>query len=276
MLARTRFYLRHLTHRRGCRALKWPVASHSCRSVFVSCRIEFEGRQRWWLIGACLGVALLNRAPAGLSILFFGAFIFLNCQHKAITAAKLCLPFAAAVAALGVYNFARFGSPLESGYGLQVHGPSGLLYSVLDVPGNAPGRLFSASNIPRNLWTFLFGLPEVRAVGTSVFIVSPYLVYLTRVRWDLTNKLLALSCLVVLLALLAFRSTGFEQMGYRFSLDFLPFVFWLLIRSEIATTKYFKTLIFAGSVIDLCLVKALVLRGAMDALGELGCSRGTA
>ena len=87
---------------------------------------------------------------------------------------------------------------------------------------------------------FLFGLPSTNGVGTSVLLISPFLVYLFSVRWDLINKLIALDIGLVLLAVLAFRSTGFEQVGYRFSLDFLPFVFWLLMRSRLQMNTRFK------------------------------------
>jgi hypothetical protein len=67
---------------------------------------------------------------------------------------------------------------------------------------------------------------------------------------------------------LAFRSTGFEQMGYRFSLDFFPFLFWLLIRSRIHLTKRFKLLIFLATVTDLILtfyhMAAISLRRGLD------------
>src|SRR5581483_3401862 len=85
-------------------------------------------------------------------------------------------------------------------------------------------------NIPDHLRIFLFGLPRIDAVGTSVFLVSPFLVYLGAVRrWDWVN----------------------EQIGYRFSLDFLPFVFWLFMRSRIALTPGFRGLIFAATAISL-------------------------
>ena len=57
----------------------------------------------------------------------------------------------------------------------------------------------------------------------------------------------------VLLAVLSFRSTGFEQVGYRFSLDFMPFVFWLWMRSGIRLTVRLKSVIIAATVLDLCL-----------------------
>jgi hypothetical protein len=81
------------------------------------------------------------------------------------------------------------------------------------------------------------------------------------VRWDLINKLIALDIGLVLLAVLAFRSTGFEQVGYRFSLDFLPFVFWLLMRSRLQMDNRFKGLIFLALVIDVILTAFFLSNG---------------
>jgi len=86
----------------------------------------------------------------------------------------------------------------------------------VELPGNTPEPLFSLSIIPGHPWTFLFGLPDVKAVGTSALLMSPYLFYLLSVRrWELTHKLVTANVAAVLLAVLAFRSTGFEQVGYR-------------------------------------------------------------
>jgi hypothetical protein len=92
--------------------------------------------------------------------------------------------------------------------------------------------LFQLSNIGTNAKTFLFGLPSVAAIGTGVFIVSPFLIYLVLPgrAWQRFDFLLMMSVLTAVLITLAFRSTGAKQIGYRFSLDYLPFVFWLLVR----------------------------------------------
>lgn len=231
---------------------------------------EYVGKSRPWLIGGLAGLAMASRAPTGLNILFFILAIFLGVgtTRETVTAlVKLLLSFAVVAALLALYNFVRFGNPLESGYSYQVNG-MGIPYSVWNVPGNTVGPPLSFSNIPGHLWTFLFGLPSTQAIGTSVFLMSPFLVYLMSVRrWDLTNKLITLNVAVVLLAVLAFRSTGFEQVGYRFSLDFLPFVFWLLIRSQIKVTHGFRGLIFIATVIDLCLTVFYLASGVDRRLG---------
>src|SRR4030095_5072056 len=155
---------------------------------------------------------------------------------------------------------ARFGDPLESGYSYQLNG-FGVPYAVWEVPGNTAGPALSLPNIPGHLWIFPCGLPSTAAIGTSVLLMSPFLLYLLSVHWDLTNRLIAFDVAVVLFAVLAFRSTGFEQVGYRFSLDFLPFVFWLLMRSRVTMSKHLKILIFLATVLDICLTLFFLASG---------------
>ena len=237
---------------------------------------EFEGKKRLWLIGGLIGLATATRLPTGLNILFFMLAISLGAgtiRERAGELLKLLLPFAVFVGLLALYNFARFGTPLESGYTYQLNG-FGMPYASWNVPGNTAGSTFSFSYIPEHLWIFLFGLPTMSAVGTSVLLISPFLLYLFSVRWDLINKLIASSSAVVLLTVLAFRSTGFEQVGYRFSLDFLPFVFWLLMRSRLKMNNRFKALIFLAVMVDVCLTAFFLSTGVdrrqADLLGVPG------
>jgi len=246
--------------------------THVLSVIFLFLAInEYERRSRLWLIGGLIGLAIATRVPTGLNII---SFVLILCfgvgtfREKVIRLVKLLVPFCAIAGVLAVYNFARFQNPLESGYSFQVNG-FGIPYSMWDVPGNTPGPAVSLSNIPNHLWIFLAGLPSFRGIGTSILLISPFLSYLLRVpRWDLTNKLIAISILPVLLLDLAFRSTGFEQMGYRFSLDFFPFLFWLLMRSRINLTGKFRGLIFFATVIDLTLtfyhMATISLRRALD------------
>jgi uncharacterized membrane protein len=234
---------------------------------------EYERKSRFPVIGGLIGLAMATRVPTGLNIVFFALAICFganNFRNKTIRMAKLLLPFSALVGILAAYNFARFQNPFESGYGLQLNG-FGIPYSTWNVPGNIAGPVLSLSYVPKHLWIFLAGLPSYRSIGTSVLLISPFLVYLLKVTtWDLTNKLIVINSLLVLLVDLSFRSTGFEQMGYRFSLDFFPFIFWLMIRSRLQLTARFKGLIFLATVIDMSLtfyhMATASLRRALDVI----------
>jgi hypothetical protein len=56
---------------------------------------------------------------------------------------------------------------------------------------------------------------------------------------------------------LAFRSTGSIQFGYRFSLDFMPFLFMLIMRRGFTSGRVlpvgFKAIVVAASISDLYL-----------------------
>jgi hypothetical protein len=124
---------------------------------------EYEGRKRLWLIGGLIGLATATRLPNGLNILFFMLAVSLGAgtiQERAAELLKLLLPFAFLVGLLALYNFARFGAPLESGYTYQLNG-FGMPYAPWNVPGNTAGSALSFSYIPEHLWIFLLGLPAL-------------------------------------------------------------------------------------------------------------------
>jgi len=237
--------------------IPWSIV-HAIVVLFLFLAIaEYENKRRLPLIGFYLGLAAMTRVPAGLNIFFFALAIVAgdwSSREKAASLTKLAIGFAPCVLFLALYNFARFGDPLESGYSYQVV-KFGLAYSDVNAPGFHRGAVLSLFHIPRNLMVFAFGLPESRGVGTSVFLISPFFIYLASMRkWDIVNTLLAIDISLVLFAVLSFRSTGLNQMGYRFSLDFLPFVYWLAVRSEFKLTQGFKNLVFVSTLIDIGLV----------------------
>jgi hypothetical protein len=189
--------------------------------------VEYEGQRRYPLIGLYIGLALLGHAPAGLNIIAFALIIILRVEtirEKAVKLIRLGLPFGVMVGLLALYNYARFDNPFESGYSYQIN-YRGIPFAEWETWGNIPGPALSLANIPTNLQVFLFGLPEFWGIGSSVFILSPFAIYLlTLRRWDITNTLIILNVLVVLTVVLSFRSTGFQQVGDRFS---LPAVYFL-------------------------------------------------
>ena len=140
---------------------------------------------------------------------------------------SLTLGFVMPIALLALYNFARFDSVLETGYGFQLPGPG-------DFPSS------SLANVLPHLKLFLFGPPALsdkfpfvitQAIGMSVFLLSPWLCYIGSLKFDRFNLVALVNCLVVLVAVLAWRSNGQFQLGYRFSLDFLPVVIFLIARN---------------------------------------------
>ena len=230
----------------------WPLPwyfNHVIAATLLFAAIyEYTTKERPWLIGLAMGLVLTTRLTAGLGIVFF------LIAATAKGAKTLLAPFAVCALGLAAYNYARFGVPWETGYTYQINYHH-LPYSDWATSFNFAGHaLLSLEHVPRNLAFALFALPSDERLGSSFLLASPYLLYLGRARLrDRTNQLIACTALAVFVAVLSFRNVGSFQSGYRFSLDFLPFVFWLLVRSQVQLTKPFKALIAVAIVINVSL-----------------------
>lgn len=115
-----------------------------------------------WVVmaGLCWGLAIASRYNLVISVVIYLAFIlhqFLRDQNwKRI--ASLLVPFSLCMIALGLYNFARFGSPLETGFSYQ-----------LSIP-EAKSEYYSISYLPSNFYIYLF-FPMTMA-GNFPFVIS--------------------------------------------------------------------------------------------------------
>jgi hypothetical protein len=145
---------------------------------------------------------------------------------------KVAVGLAIPAALVGAYNLARFGDPLEFGYGLirNVDGES-----VLDEPWYQHG-IVSWRYIPGGLYAMLFrGLewqddfPWVMPgfVGSSVLLTMPILWWVFEARGRLA-LVAGLTAALILLPDLMHGNPGFAQLGYRYIVDALP-VLWLML-----------------------------------------------
>jgi hypothetical protein len=233
--------------------------------------IELYGRQRAWLIGLLAGAAFLTRAPLAFAIPFYGLMLD---TRPAVPSGAVVGGYLRSVArserirqwawlALGVlpaivlffaYNQVRFGSPLESGYGLAT------LPAFLESQ-RATG-LFSIAHIPMNLDYLLIHLPtfiptfpyfKPDGLGMSVFITSPGLLFATQADWRQPRaRWLLAAAVAVLIPTLLYYGGGWLQYGYRYFLDSVPFVIALcglaaVHRGTVSTG--WKVLIAFGTVV---------------------------
>ncbi len=222
----------------------WHLAHIVAVGLLLLAIHEYLGRRRWPLMGLLLGLVYASRPTAAMNILFFLGALFLG-DEPWRTKCKSSTYFLGCFFSLALlvmyYNFARFGSPFESGYNYQI--------------GMKPdGPLLGPWNIPTNLRVLLFGMPigidhfpyfTADAFGMSLFVVSPWLFLVRPQRWNQLDSLLVVNMVVIVLVLLCWWSTGSNQMGYRFSLDFLPMLFWLLLRTNsVDINTVFKITVF--------------------------------
>ena len=66
----------------------------------------------------------------------------------------------------------------------------------------------------------------------NIFVTAPWLLCLFGLRYrDTTSRLILLTVIVIALPILLYYGVGYRQFGYRYSLDFLPFVWFAVFRN---------------------------------------------
>ena len=133
----------------------------------------------------------------------------------------------AVAAAYGLYNYARFGNPLEFGH------------NYLPEFSTQGGIQFSLSHIAKNVKTFVLGLPFTQSLngpqlsqfGFSFLLASPVFILLivqcitdlcTR-HFNIVKLAILLFFILHLLLLLTHRTFGGYQFGARYTCDLLPY-----------------------------------------------------
>lgn len=196
--------------------------------------IELEGRRRPWLVGVLAGAAFLTRAPLAFAIPFYALLLAEDVAtiggSRLVSLIRTWTRFALgvlpAIAFFLWYNWARFGSALESGYMLAAL-PDWLerirakgLFSTAHLAMNLD-LLFT--HLPRPIGEFPFLQPD--GMGMSVIVTSPGLFGAIRTDWRQRRSWLLLGATVAtLLPNLLYYGGGWLQYGYRYALDAVPFV----------------------------------------------------
>lgn len=200
---------------------------------------EFLTKKRLLLIGSLVAMVLMTRISAAPIVLLPLLDILMrkrgNDRIKDFT--RVLAPILIAVLLLLSYNYLRFGNPLQNGNKYQVISHQSALSRDLG--------LFSPVHIPTNLYTLILGGPMVvvrnsdswtlkapfiknNYFGMSIFITSPYFLYFffTKLKkYPLEAKLLLICAFFSCLMVLCYYGIGAMQMGYRYSLDFIPELF---------------------------------------------------
>ena len=126
-----------------------------------------------------------------------------------------------------LYNIARWGTILDLGYGL--------IPGIQQDPFFQQG-IFNIAYIPRQLYAiflqgpiFLHQFPYIKPswMGLGLFFTTPAFIFIFNLKALWHNKLSkysAIAILCILPPILTHGTVGFTQFGYRFSLDFTPFL----------------------------------------------------
>ena len=234
---------------------------------------EYFDRRRYWFIGILMGLGMATRLSVGIGVLFFifsalGDPLFHAIKvtstkyHPVWNVIQLVIPFGVMFVLIGMYNYARFDNFFESGYSYQLI--QGSMKEARDY------ALLSLQHVPHNLYYFFFGLPHLLrdetgvsrfpyfyfdGLGLSILFTSGYLLVLAtmrRIDW-LTIKV-SVTSLAVFSFLMMLFSSGQFQYGYRFFLDFAPFIYCLLMAKigsgEITLSRSLKSAILVWACVN--------------------------
>lgn len=193
-----------------------------------------------FLIGLFLALAILTRFPLGIAVIFF-IIEFLSRRISVKQIAIICLAVFLAGLILGLYNYKRFHSFTETGYRFNV------TLQSYPMSSNLQAGFLSVEHIPANLYSFLLMPPEpvlkpgggfilqfpyiqANPWGMAIWFTSPlFFLMLSKFKKNKYSLSLLISTLFLAVPAFLYFGIGFVQFGYRYALDFLPFLFLLLI-----------------------------------------------
>jgi len=209
--------------------------------------IEYFGKKRGALIGLLLGLSVLSRLPVVVGGVFFLAMLYKD------GGLRRSLPFivglAIPIAFYGYFNYLRFGNPLQTGY-------SGHAYAAYFAADIQKYGMFSLHYIPKQLYTMFLMSPEyipyfpfIKPIpdGMSILLTTPAVFYVLKAKYNESVNLWALLAMLgIMVPIVLWFSTGWVQFGYRYSLDFLPFLL-ILIAAGMGKTMN-KTMIILVAI----------------------------
>ena len=214
-----------------------PTLSLLCYALSVACR-PFNALYAlplfftYWIIHQRAGVSLKETIQSLLPGIGLG----------------LCV-----AAALGIYNYARFGNPLEFGH------------NWLPEFSFQGGIQFSISHVGKHLKTFLWGLPlqnqngewAFARFGYSMLLACPTLTLMLiwavmdiiqkQMRWE--KAVVLFTCVLHIFFLLFHRTFGGFQLGARYVVDAVPYTFFYLLLTPEKKRPHWAELLFLFAVL---------------------------
>jgi len=193
--------------------------------------IEWHDRRRAWAIAMLIGLAALARPTLILAAVPFGLALLAESKDRVRTAVALAWPLVGALAVTAAWDFVRFGSPTETGYAIAwIEGPLSRLRDQ---------GLFSIVHVPTNVALFLGGGFSVReafpwmepsSLGHSILLTTPavLIAFAASLRDRLNQLLWASVILTAIPVFLYYGGGGASTYGYRYAMDFVPFLFALV------------------------------------------------
>ena len=215
-----------------------------------------------FLIGLLLGFAFFARLPVILSFPFFLQLFYEQnsvWKPRLNQAAYFLIGLGIIVGVYELYNFGRWGVFSDIGYNI--------IPGIQQDPYFQQG-IFNIAYIPRHIYAILFQGPillnrfpyfEPNWIGLGLFFTTPAFIYIFKGPWNRLSKYATLAVACILPILITHGTVGFTQFGYRFSLDFTPFLMLLAakgMRENLGWEE--KTLIMLSILVNLWGVVSII------------------
>lgn len=243
----------------------WYIAEVVAVLFLTSAILVALYKKSYVLVGLLLGFAALARLPTALAFPFFLFLIYEGngswtprFKQAALFFAGLAIP----VTLYLLYNVARWETILDLGYGL--------IPGIGQDPFFQQG-IFNIAYIPRHIYAIFLQGPillnhfpyiEPNWMGLSLFLTTPAFLFVFNLKALWQNKLSRYSAIAVLCILppiITHGTVGFTQFGYRFSLDFTPFLMLLTAKGMQENLGWSeKTLIIISVLVNLWGVVSII------------------
>ena len=208
--------------------------------------IEYFGKRRAALTGLLLGLSVLSRLPVVMASVFFLAMLYKEAGLRRCF--QFAVGLAVPLACYGWFNWQRFGNPIVTGY-------AGHAYAAYFAADIQQYGMWSLHYVTKQLYTLFLMSPQYIPYapwlkplpdGMSILLTTPAVFYALKAKFsDCINLWSGLAIIGVLLPTLFWFSTGWVQFGYRYSLDFMPFLI-ILIASGMGKTMNRTMLVLVG------------------------------
>ncbi len=229
--------------------------------LYMLCAID---ARRPFLAGVFCAMAFATRTPLLFTSLFFFAFVLfpggrLRRDNWGDAARKLvlfCVPCVVVGVGLLAMNQARFGQWGEFGH---TYLAGGTLSNIKHY------GLFNIHFLSKNLSALFTLIPRIEPRepyitiskhGMSILLTTPAFIWLV---WPLPrenhldrfwHRLLWTVVIIAAVPALLYQNTGYEQFGYRFSIDYSPYLVALLAVGRRPLTRAFKAAVVIGVVVN--------------------------
>ena len=228
----------------------WFTAQIVATTFLLLALAESFGKARPFWVTSYLGLAALARPPLLFAL---PAFIWLLRRDRSWKQlAWGALPLALIGLGMGWYNYLRFDNPFELGYRY-------MRLEQLLVDRMAETGSFSLVDLRDNIYHAFLNLPELRprwpylvmdGWGMSLFLSTPVLIYAFLAPWkEITARTIALAAILVAIPNLLYYNTGYLQAGYRYALDFLPFLLLLVVLGMRGRMTILSTVLITLSIL---------------------------